>query len=96
MPRQFYRPLAARRVIDTMIFAGLKPGSHGMRAETAAELWTRFGGALPILAAPDVETALRWAVPADPDLVVCAGSLYLTWRGGDPAAGAKRKGAENV
>ena len=71
------RPLAASRVIDTMIFAGLKPGSHGMRAETAAELWTRFGGALPILVAPDVETALRWAVQADPDLVVCAGSLYL-------------------
>lgn len=71
------KPLASCRTLETMIFTELKPEAQGMKGKDAAILWTRLGGPLPIMAAPDTETALRWAVQEDPELIVCAGSLYL-------------------
>lgn len=71
------RPLAGCRAIQTMVFAALRPESHSMAPSDATSLWMRMGGSLPVLAAPDTETALRWAAQEEPDWIVCAGSLYL-------------------
>lgn len=71
------RPLASCKNIEGMIFAGLRADAHCMSGEKAAAMWAEMGGSVPVLIAPDTETALEWARMQNAELIVCAGSLYL-------------------